>query len=57
MNGLPERDRTLLALKFSARRTNREIAGILSVSEGAVSMRLLRALRRLRDHLQELERR
>jgi RNA polymerase sigma-70 factor (ECF subfamily) len=54
MNTLPERDRTMLALKFSAHRTNREIAGILNVSEGAVSMRLLRALRRLREGLQEL---
>jgi RNA polymerase sigma-70 factor (ECF subfamily) len=54
MNTLPERDRTMLALKFSGQRTNREIAGILSLSEGAVSMRLLRALRRLREGLQEL---
>ena len=54
MNGLSHDDRTVLALKFSAQRTNREIAGILSLSEGAVSMRLLRALRRLRDELQDL---
>jgi RNA polymerase sigma-70 factor (ECF subfamily) len=51
MNGLSDDDRMLLTLKFVAQRTNREIAGILSLSEGAVSMRLLRALRRLRDQL------
>jgi RNA polymerase sigma-70 factor (ECF subfamily) len=44
-------DRALLALKFSAQRTNREIAAILGLKEGAVSMRLLRALRRLRQRL------
>ena len=54
MSGLPERDRTVLALKFAAYRTNRDIAAILHLSEGAVSMRLLRALRRLREKLLEL---
>jgi len=49
---LSEDDRTVLALKFTAQRTNRDIATILGVSEGAVSMRLLRALRRLRERLQ-----
>jgi RNA polymerase sigma-70 factor (ECF subfamily) len=51
MNSLSDDDQMLLTLKFVAQRTNREIAGILSLSEGAVSMRLLRALRRLRDQL------
>jgi RNA polymerase sigma-70 factor (ECF subfamily) len=51
MNGLSDDDQMLLALKFVAQRTNHEIAGILSLSEGAVSMRLFRALRRLRDQL------
>ncbi len=54
MSGLPQDDRTVLALKFSAQRTNREIAEILALSEGAVSMRLLRALRRLRQQLRAL---
>jgi len=54
MSCLPQDDRTVLALKFSAQRTNREIAEILALSEGAVSMRLLRALRRLRQQLREL---
>jgi RNA polymerase sigma-70 factor (ECF subfamily) len=52
MNDLADDDRTILVLKFAAQRTNREIAVILNVSEAAVSMRLLRALRRLRDQLQ-----
>lgn len=53
MSDLTEEDRSVLALKFAAQRTNREIADILSVTEGAVSMRLLRALRRLRERLLE----
>lgn len=47
-------DRMLLGLKFTAQRTNREVAAILGISEAAVSMRLLRALRRLRDQLADL---
>ena len=43
--------REVLVLKFFAQRTNREIAAILEISEGAVSMRLLRALRSLRSRL------
>ena len=54
MGELSDDDRILLALKFSAQQTNREIARILTISEGAVSMRLLRALRRLRDRLQAI---
>jgi RNA polymerase sigma factor (sigma-70 family) len=53
MGGLDPREQSLLALKFAAQRTNREIAAVLSLSEGAVSMRLLRALRRLREQLRE----
>jgi RNA polymerase sigma factor (sigma-70 family) len=53
MAGLSEADRSLLALKFAGQRTNREIAAILHLSEGAVSMRLLRALQRLRTRLEE----
>lgn len=45
--------REILLLKFFAQRTNREIASILEISEGAVSMRLLRALRTLRSRLTE----
>ena len=51
---LDDTSRMLLTLKFTARRTNREIAGILRISEAAVSMRLMRALRRLREELTTL---
>jgi RNA polymerase sigma-70 factor (ECF subfamily) len=54
MNDLSIEDRTVLAFKFAAQRTNREIARILNISEGAVSMRLLRALKRVRAQLDEL---
>ena len=47
-------DQMLLGLKFTAQRTNREVASIIGISEAAVSMRLLRALRRLREHLADL---
>jgi RNA polymerase sigma-70 factor (ECF subfamily) len=46
-------DRVLLGLKFMAQRTNREVAAILGISEAAVSMRLLRALRVLKDRLSD----
>lgn len=45
--------REVLILKFFAQRTNREIAAVLEISEGAVSMRLLRALRSLRIRLSD----
>jgi RNA polymerase sigma-70 factor (ECF subfamily) len=51
---LGEEDRAILTLKFVAHRTNRDIAGILQISEGAVSMRLLRSLRRLRERLAKM---
>lgn len=54
ISDLAEEDRAMLALKFVAYRTNRDIAGILQMSEGAVSMRLLRSLRRLRQRLQKM---
>ena len=53
MSELDKDDRTVLGLKFTAQQTNREIAAILDLTEGAVSMRLLRALRRLRERLLE----
>jgi RNA polymerase sigma factor (sigma-70 family) len=54
MSAMGVDDRMLLSLKFTAQRTNREVAGILGISEAAVSMRLLRALRRLRERLADL---
>ena len=53
MSELDKDDSTVLGLKFTAQQTNREIATILDLTEGAVSMRLLRALRRLRERLLE----
>jgi RNA polymerase sigma factor (sigma-70 family) len=53
LSQLDKDDRTILGLKFTAQQTNREIAAVLELSEGAVSMRLLRALRRLRERLLE----
>lgn len=54
MQGLSIEDRELLALKFTAQRTNREIGLILRLTDAAVSMRLLRALRRMRARLAEI---
>lgn len=54
MAELSEDDRLALTLKFNGQQTNREIARILDLSERAVSMRLLRALRRLRDRLEAI---
>jgi RNA polymerase sigma-70 factor, ECF subfamily len=51
LGNLGDDDRMMLALKFAGQRTNREIAAIMSISDGAVSMRLLRSLRRLRERL------
>lgn len=51
MGSLCVDERMLLGLKFTGQRTNREVAAILGISEAAVSMRLLRALRNLRDQL------
>jgi RNA polymerase sigma-70 factor (ECF subfamily) len=44
-------DRELIALKFAGQQSNQQIAAILGLSEAAVSMRSVRALRRLRDRL------
>jgi len=52
LEGLPERDRTILALRFAADLSHREIGEILGISEGASAVALLRALRRLRQSYQ-----
>ena len=54
VSDLPDDHRKMLALKFAADRTNREIASILNISEAAVSMRLLRALQGLRERLKSI---
>jgi RNA polymerase sigma-70 factor (ECF subfamily) len=51
---LDEDNRVLLGLKFTAQHTNREIGTIFGITEAAVSMRLLRALRHLREELSRL---
>ena len=55
VGSLGKDDRVLLSLKFTGQRTNREIAAILGISDPAVSMRLLRALRRLRERLSDVD--
>jgi RNA polymerase sigma-70 factor (ECF subfamily) len=48
---LSEADRELLVLRYLEDLSTREIAAVLSLTESAVKMRRLRALRRLRDLL------
>ena len=52
---LDERERELIALKFTAGLTNRQIAGMLSLTEKNVGVILYRALRELRVHLKRME--
>jgi RNA polymerase sigma-70 factor (ECF subfamily) len=52
LDGLDEQDREVLALRYLERMPPREIAAVLGLSEGAVKMRHMRALGRLRDVLQ-----
>jgi RNA polymerase sigma-70 factor (ECF subfamily) len=52
---LPERDREVLVLRYLEQLSTAEVAEVLAVGEGAVKMRLLRALQRLRDTLQNSE--
>jgi RNA polymerase sigma-70 factor (ECF subfamily) len=51
---LPERDRELLVLRHLEQLPTRDVAAVLGLSEGAVKMRLLRALERLRTLLADL---
>ena len=48
---LGENDRALLALRHLDQLSVREIAAVLGISEGAVKVRHVRALKRLRDLL------
>ena len=50
---LGQRDRELLELRHLEQLSIREIAGVLGISEGAVKVRHVRALERLRDRLGE----
>jgi RNA polymerase sigma factor (sigma-70 family) len=51
---LPRREQEIIALKFDAELTNREIAGILGTTEVNVRVTIFRALRKLRDRMQAL---
>jgi len=52
---LGERDREVLVLRYLEQLPTAEAAAVLGVSDGAVKMRLLRALQRLREFLKRLE--
>jgi RNA polymerase sigma-70 factor (ECF subfamily) len=51
---LSERERELLVLRHLEQLPTRDVAAVLGLSEGAVKMRLLRALERLRRLLEDL---
>lgn len=48
---LPRREQEIIALKFDAELTNREIANVLSTSEVNVRVTIFRALRKLRERM------
>jgi len=53
LEGLSERERELIALKFGARMTNRAIAAQVGLKESHVAVILFRALRKLRSKMRE----
>ena len=53
--GLDERQRHIIALKFAAGQTNREIGSMLNLSESNVGTILYRSLKSLRELLKEAE--
>jgi RNA polymerase sigma-70 factor (ECF subfamily) len=53
LDRLSERDREVLVLRHLEQLSTRDAAAVLRISEGAVKVRLLRALQRLRDLLDE----
>jgi RNA polymerase sigma-70 factor (ECF subfamily) len=55
LESLPERDREVLVLRYLEDLSTADAAVVMGVSEGAVKMRLLRALQRLRHVLGEEE--
>ena len=55
ISSLDERQRNIIALKFVACQTNREIAKMLNLTESNVGTILYRSLKRLREILKEQE--
>jgi RNA polymerase sigma-70 factor (ECF subfamily) len=53
LESLPDRDRDVLVLRYLEDLSTADAAAVMGVTEGAVKMRLLRALQRLRDVLDE----
>jgi RNA polymerase sigma-70 factor (ECF subfamily) len=53
LQALNEKDRELLLLRYVEQLSTREIADILGSTEGAIKVRHLRAIRQLRDLLQD----
>ncbi len=51
---LPRREQEIIALKFDAELTNREIANVLGTSEVNVRVTIFRALRKLRERMNAL---
>lgn len=54
VRALPRREQEIIALKFDAELTNREIAQVLSTSEVNVRVTIFRALRKLRERMQAI---
>lgn len=53
LDSLPERDREVLVLRYLEDLSTADAAAVLGVGESAVKMRLVRALQRLRDRMDE----
>jgi RNA polymerase sigma-70 factor (ECF subfamily) len=54
VRALPRREQEIIALKFDAELTNREIAQVLGTSEVNVRVTIFRALRKLRERMQAI---
>ena len=52
---LSETDAEIIVMRHYEHLTNQEISTLLNVSEPAASMRYLRAIRRLREQMQQLD--
>src|SRR3990172_7599316 len=54
VRALPRREQEIIALKFDAELTNREIAQVLNTSEVNVRVTIFRALRKLRERMHSM---